>query len=137
MAAGDPIKGTGGSFTVGPTLTPLVVGKIEKWSFKSERGSEDIGPFVGEDVVYIVTGGKKGTLEFEGIIPEGGNAGQDSVIANYESGAALRTVVVVTTGKTITFASGVYSSLEVTLDAKGTLRIKASLGGAYTIIQTV
>ena len=137
MAVGDVIKGTGGSFKVGPVGAPIVVGKIDKWTFKTERSSEDVGPFVGEDVVYVVVGGKKGTLEFEGIMPEGSNTGQDSVISNYEAGTPLRTEAVVTLGKTITFAAGAYSSLEISLDAKGTPRIKASLGGAYAISASV
>lgn len=135
MAAGDPIKGTSGTFEVGPSGTPVAVGKVEKWSFKSERDTEEIGPFIAEDTVYEVLGGKKGSLEIEGIIPEGGDAGQNSMITNYEAGTALRTVVKTTKGKIITFASGVYKSLEVSTDAKGTHRIKASVAGAYTITQ--
>jgi hypothetical protein len=135
MAAGDIIKGTSGSFVVGPSATPLTVGKIEKWSFKTERSSEEIGPFVGDDNVYKVAGGKKGELEFEGVIHEGSSTGLESVITNYEAGTALRTVATVTKGKIITFAAGVYDSLEISLDPKNTHRFKAKLGGAYTITQ--
>jgi hypothetical protein len=135
MANGDPIKGTNGKFEVGASGAPQVTGKIEKWSFKSERSSEEIGPFIGEDSVTEVLGGKKGSLELEGIIPEGGDAGQDDVIEAYEAGTPLRTVVTVTKGKVITFASGVYKSLEISVDAKGTHRFKASVAGAYTIAQ--
>lgn len=135
MANGDIIKGTGGKFEVGPSGTPQIVGKLEKWSFKTERSTEEVGPFVGEDVVIEVLGGKKGSLEFEGVIPEGGDAGQDDVLDAYEAGVALRTVVTATKGKMITFTSGVYKSLEISVDAKGTHRFKASVGGAYTIAQ--
>lgn len=129
------IKGTNGTFEVGPSGTPVLVGKIEKWTFKSERGAEEIGPFVGDDNVVEILGGKKGELEFEGVIPEGGDVGQDDAIDAYEAGTTLRTVATVTNGKVITFATGAYKSLEITLEAKGTHRIKATVSGAYTIAQ--
>lgn len=135
MAAGDILKGTVGLCQVGPALSEVEVKKIEKWTLKSERSTEEVGPFVNDDNVYEIVGGKKGQLDLEGIVIEGGDAGQDDMIDAYEAGTTLRTVVTTTKGKIITFAAGVYKSLEITLDAKGTQRIKVSIGGAYIITQ--
>lgn len=137
MAAGDIIRGTSGIIEVGAVSSEVEVGKVEKWTLKSERSAEEVGPFVNDDNVVEVLGGKKGQLDLEGVIPEDGNAGQDDMIDAYENGTALRTVVTTTRGKTITFAAGAYKSLEITTDAKGTHRFKASVSGAYTIAQHV
>lgn len=135
MAAGDILRGTVGDVKVGPALSEVEAKKIEKWTLKSERGSEEFGPFVNDDNVYEVVGGKKGQLDLEGVVPEGGDAGQDDMIDAYENGTTLRTVVKTTKGKVITFAAGAYKSVEISTDAKGTQRIKATIGGAYTITQ--
>jgi hypothetical protein len=137
MAAGDILRGTVGKVEVGPSGTPVEAKKIEKWTLKSERSTEEVGPFVNDDNVYEITGGKKGQLDLEGVVVEGGDSGQDDMIEAYENGTTLRTVVTTTKGKIITFTAGTYKSLEISTDAKGTQRIKCSIGGAYTITQGV
>jgi hypothetical protein len=135
MAAGDILRGAVGTCQVGPSGTPVAVTKMEKWTLKSERSTEEVGPFINDEQVYEIVGGKKGQLDLEGVVPEEGDAGQDDMIDAYENGTTLRTVVTTTKGKIITFTAGTYKSLEISTDAKGTQRIKVSVAGAYTITQ--
>ncbi len=136
MAAGDPtLRGAVGSLKVGPSGTPVTVNKASKYTFKSERGTEDVGPFIGDDTVTEIPGGKKGTMTIELLIPEGGNAGQDDMIDAYEAGTTLRTEVITTKAKVITFATAYYKSMEIDTEAKGGPKLKFELSGAYTITQ--
>jgi hypothetical protein len=135
MANGDIIKGTLTSVKVGPTATAVTTTKIEKYAHKSERSSEEVGPFFGDDNVTETLGGKKGETEIEGVVPEGGDAGQDDMIEAYENNTTLRVELNTSGGKVITYTAGRFKKTEITTDAKGTQRFKATVSGVYTLTQ--
>jgi hypothetical protein len=116
-------------------VSAVTVAKISKYTFKTERSSEDVGPFVGDDTVTEIPGGKKGTMTLEGIIPEGGDAGQDDLLDAYEAGTTLRTEVITDKAKNITFATAYVKTVEIDTEAKGGPKIKFEISGAYTVTQ--
>lgn len=69
----SPITGTDGGLRIKrPNGQSLYFTWIGKWTFKSERKTDDIGPHIGDATIYPVAGAKKGTYALEGTIPQDG-----------------------------------------------------------------
>lgn len=110
---------------------------IGKWTFKSERNSETVGPHIGDPNEYPVSGSKKGTYSLEGTIPQDGDLAQEALMDAHESGEKIELELWATKGRRILFTQTLSTSLEIELDAKGSHTIKAEGEGPYTNTRSV
>lgn len=132
-----PIKGTEGTVKIGPLATPAAIGKVRNWTYKSSRTVETLPPHVGDPDEVDVPTGKKDQLDFEMTIPSGRDVGQQDIIDAYNAATNDRLEFVATGGYTVVFATPVYKELEISLDAKGTQVLKASVTGAGDVDPSV
>jgi hypothetical protein len=127
----NPVIGYDGS----ATIAAQAITKIRKWTHTSERDTTEQGPWVGDAVKVVTIGGKLGTLELEGDIPIGGDAGVDDIKDAYENGTSPAFVATQEDGYAVTYATPSYTAFSLETDASGTQTWKATLQGAYTLAQ--
>lgn len=130
----NPVVGYNGGVTVGASQA---VAKVRKYTHNSERDSTEQGPWIGEPQKVVTVGGKLGTLELEGDIPAGGDAGIDDIKDAYENATNDDLTVYTEDGYQIAYADPSYTAFKIEGDASdgGTQTWKATLQGAYTITQ--
>ena len=129
----QPISGINGTVKVGAVPTSLAW--VGKWTFKADRKSVTVGPHMGDENEYPMPGGLSATFTIDGTIPNGGDPGQDLVIAAFLAGSNSAIELGATGGKIITFDAPVFETLEIDVDAKGSHTIKASGKGTFDIEQ--
>lgn len=136
--ANSPINGTEGGLRIRrPNGQYQYFTWIGKWTFKSERNSESVGPHIGDANEYPVGGSKKGTYSLEGTIPQDGDMAQDALIDAHEAGEKVELELWATRGKRVAFTQALSTSLEIELDGKGSHTIKGEGEGPYTISRNV
>lgn len=128
----DPVTGANTTCVVG---TSQNVAKVRKYDHKSARDETESGPWFGEPDKSITIGGKLGTLDLEGDIPIGGDAGIDDIRDAYETGTKPQLALATVDGYNITYTSPSYTAFDITTEANGTQTWKATVKGAYTIVQ--
>lgn len=131
MAAGDPIRGTGGSATIGST--PTTINHIKDYEYKAEFDVTEAGPYVGDATVDEVPGGEKGELTVNCDVREGGDPGQTAVTA--AKGTYTNFVFTTTGGKVLTFATALVKSISYKTEAKGTQTFSFTITGVAVITQ--
>lgn len=131
----DPVIGYSGSVKIGPALTAATVNKVTKWSFKSQRDKTEQGPWVGDPNKVTTVGGKLGSLDMEGDVMVGGDAGVQDAIDAYEHAANDRLELITEDGFAVTFPAPAYTSAEIATDATKGQTWKIAVEGAYAITQ--
>lgn len=133
MATGDPIRGVGGLCQIGAISSETEIKFVRDWEYKTEFQTTESGPYINHDVIDEVAGGEKGELTVNCDVREGGDAGQDEVLA--KKGQRERFVFETTGGKVLTFASALIKTATVKTDAKGTQTLSFTISGVATIAQ--
>ena len=134
----SPITGTDGGLRIKrPNGQSLYFTWIGKWTFKSERKTDDIGPHIGDATIYPVAGAKKGTYALEGTIPQDGDVAQDALFDAHEAGDKIELELYALRGRRILFTGTLNTSFEITLDTKGSHTLKADGYGPYAISKNV
>lgn len=130
----NPVTGYDGTITIGSS--PVNVTKCRKWTHTGERDSTEQGPWIGDSAKVTTVGGKLGTLELEGDIIIGGDAGVDDIKDAFENGTTPTITVTQEDGYAVAYAAGAaYTAFSLETDANGTQTWKATISGAYTISQ--
>lgn len=133
MAAGDPLKGTGGLCQIGVALSEVEVKYVTDWEYKVDVQTTEDGPFINRETIDEVAGGTKGELSINCSVREGGDPGQDDVLEAL--GLRRRLVFTTTGGKILTFASALVKAATVKTEAKGTQVMSFTVSGVAVITQ--
>lgn len=124
-------RGADGSAKVGSTD----IGKVTEWEYDEETTVEESGPWVGEDVIEETPAGDKYSLKIKVEVPEGGNPGQDELIAARGSKARKTITLTTTKAKVITMTNGLIKKASVKNAAKGKQEIEFEISGTGAITQ--
>jgi hypothetical protein len=131
----DPVVGYNGSAKIGPALSAVAINKVTKWSFKTQRDKTEQGPWVGDPNKVTTVGGKLGSLDIEGDVVVGGDAGVQDAVDAYENATNDRLELIAEDGFAVTFATPAYLTAEISVDAGKGQTWKISVEGAYAITQ--
>lgn len=126
------VKGYDTTCTIGASQS---VAKVRKYSHTSAKDKTENGPWFGEPTKDVSTGGKLGTLTLEGDVPIGGDDGIDDILNAYENDLNSTLSLATNSAYNITYSSPAYTAFDIETDANGTQTWKATIEGAYTIVQ--
>jgi hypothetical protein len=126
-------KGYDGLASIG--ATPVSVAYIRTWSHSSERDETEVGPWVGNANKETTVGGKIGTLELEGDVPIGGNAGIQDILDAYENATNDPFTINTEDGFQVVYSAPSYLSFNIEADAGAQQTWSATLKGAYAVTQ--
>jgi hypothetical protein len=106
------IQGDEGSITTG-TGTPVTVAYISEWEATLATEIKEQGPWIGDGTKQKVRGAKgcKGTMK--GMIPNGRDPGQTSIVTAHEGGADLALTLTTDNGYILALAAAVIEDLKV------------------------
>lgn len=107
------IQGDEGSIKTGPTASAVPVAFISEWDATLATEIKEQGPWVGNATKSKVRGAKgcKGTMK--GMIPNGRDPGQTSLVTAHETGVDIELALQSDNGYLLTVTTAIISDLKV------------------------